>query len=164
LGHALPDVSSPDSPALRVAATVLSNRLQANLREKQGLAYTVGAGAVLDRNFGWLICTMGTGAKNFKKAKTGILDEIDKLKSAPPTQDELDEAINGIWGSYLSANLSRINQAYYMGVYEYLGLGFNYAESRIESIRAVTPERVHKVAQEYFDTKNYVIATAGDLR
>ena len=58
---------------------------------------------------------MGTSTKNFEKAKKSIQAEIEKLKSEPPTQDELETAINSIWGSYLSSNLSRINQLYYLG-------------------------------------------------
>ncbi|UCD17804.1 MAG: insulinase family protein [Candidatus Zixiibacteriota bacterium] len=163
LGHLLPPASSPDAAALKVAGEVLSIRLADNLREKQGLAYTVGASASLDKHFGWLVCAMGTGVDNFERAREGILDEIERAKTVPPTEMELEEAVNGMWGSYLSANLARINQAYYMGVYEYLGLGFNYAESYIEAIRAVTPDRVSEVAEKYFDTRNYVIATAGNM-
>ncbi len=163
LGNGLPSVMSPDASAIKVAAAVLSGRLRDELREKQGLAYTVGASAALDKNFGWFVCTMGTAAKNYEKAKEGILAEIERLKSEPPTKEELTTAVNDIWGSYLSANLSRINQAYYMGVYEYLGLGYNYGEKFVGNIRSVTPEQVQTVAQKYFDTKNYVLATAGNL-
>ena len=148
---------------VKVAAAILSGRLRDELREKQGLAYTVGASAALDKNFGWFVCTMGTGAENYEKAKDGILAEIERLKSEPPTKEELTTAVNDIWGSYLSANLSRINQAYYMGVYEYLGLGYNYGDKFVGDIRSVTPEQVQTVAQKYFDTKNYVLATAGNL-
>ncbi len=163
IGNLLPSVHSEDASALKVAGAVLSNRLSQNLRETQGLAYTVGASANLDKKFGWLMCSMGTGAANFDKARDGLLGEIELLKTDPPTADELEMAVNGIWGSYLTANLSRINQAYYMGVYEYLGLGYHYGNQYIKDIREVTPEQVSAAAEKYFDTKNYVIATAGDI-
>ncbi len=163
MGHVLPSVTSPEAPAIRVAAAVLSIRLKDELREKQGLAYSVGASANLDKNFGWLVCAMGTGAANFEKAKAGILAEIERLKNHPPDHEELVTAVNDIWGSYLSANLSRINQAYYMGVYEYLGLGYNYGDKFISEIRKVTTKQVQDAAQKYFDTSNYVLATAGNI-
>jgi len=163
LGTLLPGCNAPDAAALKVAGAVLSNRLAANLREKQGLAYSVGASAKLDKHFGWLTCGMGTGADNYERARDGMLAEIERLKTEPPSEDELDEAVNGIWGSFLSANLARINQAYYMGVYEYLGLGYNYADAYIDAIREVTPVMVSEAAQKHFDTENYVLATAGKI-
>jgi predicted Zn-dependent peptidase len=100
---------------------------------------------------------------NFEKAKSGILAEIDRLKTAMPTDSEVTEAINSIWGSYLTANLSRINQAYYMGVNEYLGVGYDYDESYLDNIRKVDRGLVMRTARRYFDTTNYVIATAGNM-
>lgn len=163
LGHLLPSIHDPDASALKVAGAVLSNRLFEKLREKDGLAYSVGASVNLDKHVGWLMCSIGTGTGNYEKARDGILEEIDDLKKNPPSEDELEMAVNGIWGSFLTANLSRINQAYYMGVYEYLGLGYNYGEQYIKDIRAVTPDQVRETAEKYFDTKNYVIATAGTI-
>ncbi|SYZ72007.1 conserved exported hypothetical protein [Candidatus Zixiibacteriota bacterium] len=163
LGNLLPSAKSPDAAALDVTAAVLSKRLQKVLREQQGLAYSVGAGVNLDRNFGWYICSIGTGAANFEKAKSGILAEIEKLKTAMPTDSEVAEAVNSLWGSYLTANLSRINQAYYMGVNEYLGVGYDYDETYLENIRKVSRGLVMRTARRYFDTTNYVIATAGNM-
>lgn len=163
LGNLLPSASSPDASAIKVASAVLSERLHKNIREKQGLAYRVGSSVTLDKQFGWFVCSMGTSAKNYEKAKKAILFEINRLKTEPPTKDELEMAVSSIWGSYLSANLSRINQLYYMGVYEYLGLGYDYGDNYVNNIRAVTIEQVAEMAEKYFDTENYVIATAGNI-
>jgi zinc protease len=163
LGHILPGAGSEDASALKVANAILSERLSYELREKQSLAYSVGSSVALDKNFGWLTCVMGTGVDNYDIARDGILNEIERMKSEKPDQEELDQAVNSMWGSYLMANLSRINQTYYMGVNEYLGLGYNHAETFIDKVRAVTPEMVQNVARKYFDTENYVIATAGNM-
>jgi zinc protease len=163
LGNLVPSASSPDAAALDVSSAVLSKRIQENLREKQGLAYSTGAGVTLDKNFGWYVCSIGTGVANFEKAKQGIIDEIERLKKEMPTEDEVTTAINSLWGSNLTANLSRINQAFYMGVNEYLGLGYDYDEIYIDNIRQVDKGLVMKTIRRYFDTKNYVIATAGNM-
>jgi predicted Zn-dependent peptidase len=163
LGNLLPSAKSPDAAALDVTASVLSKRLQKVLREEQGLAYSVGAGVTLDRNFGWFICSIGTGVANFARARDGIIAEIEKLKTEMPSKEEVEEAINSIWGSNLTANLSRINQAYYMGVNEYLGLGYDHDDVYIDEIRKIDRGLVLRTARRYFDTKNYVMATAGNL-
>ena len=77
-------------------------------------------------------------------------EKIDNVDTKIEKREELDQAINSLWGSYLMANLSRINQTYYMGVNEYLGLGYNYAETFIDKIRTVTPEKVKEAALKYF--------------
>ena len=163
IGNLLPAANSPDAPALQVANAILSNRLGQNLREKKGWAYSVGSGVALDKNFGWIVCSMGTSAANFENAKNGIIAEIERLKTDSPTKDELEEAVNSLWGSDLMDKLSRINQAFYMGVDEYLGVGYNHDVSLLNEIRKVTAEMVTQTAVKYFDTQNYVIATAGNI-
>jgi len=162
LGGRLPEAGHPDAPAIELAAEILSDRLGKVLREKKGLAYSVGAGAVFDKNFGWYICTMGTGSKNFAEARDGILAEIKKLQTEGPSTDELETAQNSLWGSYLTRRLSRINQAYYMGVNEYLGLGYDYGKDFISRLRGLTATEVQAAAM-YFDTENYVLATVGNI-
>lgn len=161
LGGILPGADHPDAIAIKVAAEVLSSRLRLNLREREGLAYSVGAGVAFDPEFGWFICSIGTGAQNFETARDGILVEIEKLKSEGLTSKELETAKNSLWGRTLTRRLSRINQAYYMGVNEYLGLGYDYEKVFVPAMRALTVEDIKSAADKYFDTDNYVIATAG---
>jgi predicted Zn-dependent peptidase len=153
--------SDPDAVALRVAIDILSGNLAAELREKQGLAYRVGAGVTLDREFGWYSVGMGTGTENYEQAKSGILGELQKMKDTPVSVDQLEKAVNSIWGSMLTARLSRINQAFYMAVNQHIGMGYNYEDDLIAKLKLVTPEDVQRVARKYFDTENYVLATVG---
>ena len=163
LGGPLPGASSPDAPALMVASEILSKRLSDNLREKQGLAYSVGASVNFDRQFGWQICAMGTGKDNYAKARAGILDQIANLQETLPDAEEIEIAQNSIWGSTLTRQLSRTNQAYYMGLDEFLGLGYDYLDHMIGEIRAVRAADVQRVARQYFNTKDYIMATVGDV-
>ncbi|MCK5125895.1 MAG: insulinase family protein [candidate division Zixibacteria bacterium] len=163
LGNKLPGANHQDAMAIRLAVSILSDRLGKTLREEQGLAYSVGAGAGFDKEFGWYACTMGTGAKNFIIARDGILNEIGKLQTNGPSAKELEIAKNSLWGSTLTRQLSRINQAYYMGVNEYLGRGYDYYDKFSEKMRATTLEQVKAAANKYLDTQNYVLTTAGKL-
>jgi zinc protease len=161
LGNLLPGINSPDAPALEVANSILSSRLGLNLREKKGLAYSVGSSVNFDREFGWFIASIGTRPKNYKEALDGILNEMNQIKENPVSDNELETAKNSLWGNLLFYRLSRINQAYYMGVNEFLGAGYDYDEKHLGKIRAVTKEQVKDVAQKYLDTKNYVLAVVG---
>lgn len=163
LGNAVAGAGSSDRPALLVANSILSSRLGSELRERQGLAYSVGSSVQFDREFGWFACRMGTGKANYQKARDGILEQIQRLHDEPVTAAELETAQNTLWGSSLTSRLARTNQAFYMGVDEFLGLGYDQSDRIIEGIRAVTVADVQRVAKTYFRADSYVIATAGEL-
>jgi predicted Zn-dependent peptidase len=161
MGCLCPGLKSADAPAIDMAASIISSRMKENLREKQGLAYSVGMGVSFMSEFGWLIASMGTGFENYDVARDGMIAEINGLKKAPPAEEELKKAQNSTWGSMLLARASRINQAYYMCKNEFLGVGYDYEDDYISKIRKVTPADIQRVVDEHFDTENIVIASAG---
>ncbi|MEW6051337.1 MAG: pitrilysin family protein [Candidatus Zixiibacteriota bacterium] len=161
LGRPLPGATSDEAVALEVATSILSDRLYNTLREKQGLAYSVGASIMLDSAFGWYTCSMGTGADKYEQAIAGILLQIDKLRLDGPSTDEVRKARNQIWGRLMSAKLSRINQSYYLAVDEYLGRRPGHDADYVRELAQVTPQSVQQVMSKYFRTDAYVLATAG---
>ena len=161
IGNAVCGASSPDAVVMRVAVDILSTRLGKVLREQQGLAYRVGAGVGFDRDFGWFSAAMGTGVENYAVAKTGILHLIDSMRTVEVSAEELERSVNSLWGSQLTARLSRINQAYYMAVNQFLVGKYDVEDDLITAMKAVTTADVKRVAEKYFDTKNYVVATVG---
>ncbi len=163
LGGPLPGANSADNVPLAVATRVLSGRLYNNLRETQGLAYSVGAGATFDRGFGWYYCSMGTAAENYKKAVSGILLEIEKLQFDGPNAEEVERACNQMWGRLMSAKLSAINQAYYLGVNEFLGREIPHDPVLLRQLSAVNREAVMRVASRFFSTRSYVLSVVGKL-
>jgi len=163
LGSSLPGADSDDAAALTVAISILSNRLALNLREKQGLAYSTGAGIRFEREFGWYYCMIGTASANYQRALDGMILQTDKLRLDGPTSKEIRRAKNRLWGRLMTAKLSRINQAYYLGVDEFFGRDLGYDRRFLEELEKVTMEAVRRVASRYFRTDTYVIATAGKL-
>ncbi len=161
LGNITAGIDNPSYPALLIATSALSTRMKLNLREKQGLAYSVGAGISLFPNFGIFTCGMGTGYKNYYKAIKGIKGEINKIRTEGITDIERENTVNSLWGSMLTRNLSRINQAYYMALFEYLGVGYRYWDKYIDNLRAVTTREVQLTAEKYIPWNNYVLATVG---
>lgn len=163
LGNAIPGAASPDLAALMVANNILSARLGNELREKQGLAYSVGSSVQFDREFGWFTCKMGTGKANYAKARDGIIEQLRTIQESPVSKEELETAQNTLWGSSLTSRLARTNQAFFMGVDEFLGLGYDFSERMVAGIRAVTVEDVQRVAKQHFRADSYILATVGEL-
>ncbi len=136
---------------------ILANRLGLNLREKQGLAYSVSSQVQYDPNLAWFLAYMGTDPKNLTKAKEELLQEIKRLTGKISSQ-ELEKAKNSALGNLLMSRLSSINQAFYMGVNEFLGLGYEFDQSYPEKLKRVSLEEVQEVAHKYWDKADFCIS------
>lgn len=161
LGRPVCGPSDPDAPALALAVRLLSDRLAAQLREVQGLAYSVGAAIEFAPEFGWLTCSMGTAPENREEALSGIQHQLNRLSSEPPSEAELESAKNQMIGRSLMRRLARENQCYYMALGEFLRLGYRYDEEFEARLKQVTIEDVARVTQEFIATDQWVLATAG---
>ncbi len=161
IGSTLPGASHPDASTISIATSILSTRLYLNLREKQGLAYSVGSGSRFENDFGLTYSVIGTQSENYQKAVDGILLEIDKLKLDGPTDAELQKAKNSVWGRLMSAKLSSINQAYYLGLDDFYGRSVGYDQTYLKKLADISIADIRRVAATYFKTDGYIIATAG---
>jgi zinc protease len=161
MGMLVPGLKSPDAPAINMATAILSSRMGLNLREKQGLAYSVGMDCEFMPDFGWAVASIGTGFANYDAATSGIISLIDAMITNEPSNEELAKAQNSMWGSMLLARASRINQAFYMCKNEFLGVGYNYENDYLTKIRQVTPADIKHVVRDNFGIYDMIIATAG---
>ena len=160
-GARLPGAASDESLDLQIATSVLSSRLNENLREKQGLAYSTGAGADFDRNFGWYYVTIATGSQNYQAALDGLTLQTQKLALDGPQWTEVKSTRNQIWGRLMRDKLSRINQAYYLGLDEFMGRTTGYDRQLLQNLMKVSPETVRRAADKYFRPDLWVVASAG---
>jgi len=163
IGRTVSGPGAGDAAAVQLMTRVLSERLASNLRETQGLAYSVGAGVGYAPEFGWLVCRMGTGADNYQIALDGMLGELAQMQNEPPTELELLRAKNRMRGRMLMRRLARENQCYYMARNELMGLGYDVDASLNDRIQGVTAEQVQEAARTFLSTDQFVLATVGRL-
>jgi zinc protease len=163
LGMALPGAADPDVPALTIMNEILANRLAQELREKQGLAYSVGSSVEFLEDFGMFTAGMGTRSENIETARQGILDVIRAFRDEDISDRELETYVNSYWGHLLRFRQSAINQAYYLGYYDHIGLGYDYDSRQFGILRSVTADDVRRVARKYLDLDRYVLVIAGRL-
>ena len=161
IGSSLPGANHPDATTISIASSILSTRLYLNLREKQGLAYSVGAGSQFENKFGLFYAVIGTQSANYQQAVDGILLEIDKLKLDGPTVEELQKAKNEIWGRLMSAKLSSINQAYYLGLDDFYNREVGYDKVYLQELAKISRDDIRRVASAYFKTDGYILTSAG---
>jgi len=164
LGNLLPGIKGEDVPAIEVANEILSSRLGLTLREKEGLAYSVGSGVEFGRDVGWFVCAMGTGNENLDRAETGIREQIKLFQDKPISEDELQTAINSFWGHWLRYHQTAINQAHYLSLYDFLGVGYGFDRTYIDKVRRVSGADVQRAAGRYFVTPNDIVSIAGRVK
>jgi predicted Zn-dependent peptidase len=151
--------------ALSVLSTILgggmSSRLFQRLREELGMAYYVGASADLFTDHGFFAAYAGVDNKRIKLAISALVEEFQKIKKLPPSEDELSKAKDHICGSLL-LNLETTDQlASYFGSQEILRKDIRTPEEHIKRIKKVNIEDVYKLANELFVPQHFNLSIIG---
>jgi zinc protease len=153
-----------DLPALTAMNEILSERLAFDLREKQGLAYSIGAALHIagggQTPWGWLAASMGTSPANIDKSAAGILKEMGNLGAAAPDEMELRKAVAEYVGKILRRRLPSVGYAYILGLEEFLGMPPGYQMQLLDAMKRLKPEDVQKAAKKYVHTDAMVEAIA----
>jgi len=154
------DVSEEDQPALYVMETIFGDRLAFNLREKQGLAYSIGVSFHKYRGVQWYRISMGTRPENIEQAIKGIRDEISSMRKARIEEKEVQKTINVILGRRGMRRLDRVNQAYYMSIKVLDDKAPEADEQEAEKLKKVTVQDVERLARKIFQDDNHLIVIA----
>lgn len=152
LGRLIPALSEKDKAALTAANAILSDRIQFQLREREGLAYSLGSFVRFEDGYGYFAVYMGTGSENIERAVTGIKEEIESLTKSPFTYKEITKAVNSYLNRLNMRRLTSINRAYYLGLYASEGKDLDYNDEFSELLKDVTIEDAVRCAQEYLKT------------
>jgi zinc protease len=136
---------------------LLNSRLLASLREKQGLTYSVSTefrGSRAERP--WTLA-MQNDPKDVETAIRGVRAELERMRTAPPTDDELDQACATLVGGLLLAMETNGGIAGTLCDLELYGLGQDWIARAVESLWKVTPADVLAAARKYLPAPDKVI-------
>jgi zinc protease len=169
LGHVGVRRNDPDYYQLLVMDNVLgsgagfTDRLSANLRDRQGLAYTV-TGAIASsagEEPGTFVCYIGTEAGKYAVVKEGLLKELRRIRDEPPTAEEVADVRKYLLGT-LPFRLTTCGgvAGQLLGI-ERHGLGFHYLDDYRKAVTAVTPAEVQAVARKHLHLDLLAIVAAG---
>jgi zinc protease len=145
----------PDFIAAYVADQILgggtfSSRLYDAVREKRGLAYSVGTGLVPYQHSGAFIAATSVDATNAQAATELMLDEIKRFAAEGPTEAELAAAKDYLVGNFALRFDSSQKIARNLLQFQLDNLGIDYIERRNDLIRAVTLDDIKRVAQRIY--------------
>lgn len=145
-------ITSPDRPALELidaACSDLGSRFFIRIREKQSLAYYVGASSSMGLAPGAFVFYMGTDPQKLIHAKSEFNDEIQHVAHDGLTQEELATAQQKVLGADAMAIQSNAGLMLRCASEELMGLGFDHYLSRAKEIKGVSLEQLNNVVKKY---------------
>jgi zinc protease len=164
----IPDLRHPDVPMLDVLAVLLghgrSSRLYQEVREKLGAVHHVDAWTYSPGDPGLFGMSAVADADKLFTARDAMLAEIEKMKSAPVSADELAKAVRQFISGTLSVRKTMQGQAQDLGSSWLAANDLNFSERCLAAVKRVTPADLQRVAQQYLAPENrtcYALLPAG---
>jgi len=158
----VPERKHPDTPALlaldEIATSGRTSRLFSSL-VKTGVAQNVGSWLGPGDRYPRLMIFSGepTRGTTLDALESGILGEIEKLKTTPPTDEELKRVTTAYRASVLRKLKQNLNLAQELAEYEAVTGDWKNLFREIEEIGRVTPEQVTGAAQKYLTKRNRTV-------
>lgn len=153
-----------DRFALDVLSSILSGqggRLFLELRDRRSLAYSVTSMSIEGIDPGFFAVYIGCAPEKVDEAVAGIREELAKIRSAPPTDDELQRARRYLTGSH-DIGLQRASSRAALAAFdEAYGLGYAAQARYAPAIEAVDAEKVLAAARRILDPSLEALAIVG---
>jgi len=141
----------------------MSSRLFQNIRERQGLAYSIYSDLNPYHDTGCLSVYAGTSRESAFKVVQSIVSEFNKLKTEALSDEELRRSKDQLKGSLmlsLESSTSRMSNLARQDMYfdRFYGM-----DALIEKIEAVTADDLHEMANDFFRTESIAVTSLGNL-
>ncbi len=161
VGYPAPKLGGEGYAPLKMINALLGARMTARLfielREKLSLAYEVNSGYPTRKELSRFFIYIGLEKKNIELAKKRISEILGNLKKTPVGKIELEETRNYLKGTYILDHQSISRQAWYLGFWDILGKGYDYDETYMNEILAVTPDQIMSAAKKFFTNDSVTV-------
>ncbi len=162
IAYHTPSFPDEDSYALDVLSQILSggksSRLYQSLVYEKKISISASADYSGINNDPYLFFFSATASpdKDIKEVEDSLYSEIDKIKTEPPSEREIQKAKNQIESSFIMGQDSIYIQAMKYGIFEMLG-DWKLIDRYLDGIRKITPEDVARVAKKHFEKDNKTV-------
>lgn len=167
LGHLGGELRDPDYTALSVLNEILNGfggRLVNEVRSRQGLAYVVYA--FWNPTFDYPGVFVGGGQTRTDATVPFIQSlkaEIEKVRTVPVTQAELDQAKDSVLNAFIFNFQTPFQLIYRLMRYEYYGYPPDFIFQYQRAVEATTPEQIVRAAQTHLKPDQLVTLVVGNL-
>ena len=141
----------------------MSSRLFQNIRERQGLAYSIYSDLNPYRDTGCLAVYAGTSLASAAKVVQSVVSEFRNLKNTPVPDEELRRCKDQLKGSLMLSLESSTARMSNLARQEMYFDHFYDLDELIEKIEAVTVEDLQTLANEFFRTELVAVTALGNL-
>jgi predicted Zn-dependent peptidase len=166
IGAAAPPRKSPDYIPLRTANMIFGgtfySRLTRNIREEKGYTYSPFSIADLRRRAGAFWTSASVRNEVTGPTILEMLYELDRMRVAPVSKEELDSAKTFSVGTLSLEMESQVGLANRINTIYTYQLPYNFLQTFREKVDALTPADIQKTAAKYFDTYRGAIVIVGD--
>ncbi len=167
MGELSGTLRDPDYPALEVAVNILgsgfTSRLMSQIRTKMGLAYSIGAGWGANYDHPGTFRIVGsTKSASTTEAILAARAELEKMRAAEVTEQELKTAKDSVLNSFVFFFDSPAKTLNRVMMYEYFGYPKDFLFEYQKKVTAVTRADVLRVMQEHTNAGNLSIVAVGN--
>jgi len=141
----------------------MSSRLFLEVREKRGLAYSVYSYISPLLDTGLMGVYAGVDAEQIEQALQAILEELDKMRQAPVSDDELEKAKEFIKGRLQLQMEDSFSVASWIGRQESLEDRVLSVDEVLQKVDAVTTADIQRVAQRLIRQDKLNLAVIGSF-
>src|SRR5213080_3072745 len=159
----IPEVTSPDVPALDLLATILgdgrSSRLYRRVREEPVLAFRKAAFSYTPGDPGLFVIDATLDPKKREEAEQLALRIVDEVKQAGVTAEELAKAKKITLSHHLGALTTMRGQASDIGSNWLLTRDLNFSRHYLDAVQKVTLDDIKRVAADYLTENNLTVVS-----
>jgi zinc protease len=149
-------VEKETGPAFDIASGILNTRFMEELREKEGLAYSLGASLGEVHGTAVFSFTMGTAPDKIERARQALREQIAEAKRRCVTAEELEREVNGLVGRLQMRMLSSINRAFYIGLAARENFPHTFGEDYREILLKLRSGELEEVLERYLPAEELV--------
>ena len=139
----------------------MSSRLFQNIRERYGLAYSIGAGHSAYIGAGTFDISAAVSPENTERVISLIMDEVHRIRDEKLTAEEIERAKIQLKGNYILSNEHIGARMQSIGRAVLLDRKLMTPEETIEKIEAVDKASVAEIIDRVFDLNTRSAITAG---
>lgn len=141
-----------------------SSRLWQKVREERGLAYSVGASAIMYKDCGMFSIFAGTSPDQVKEVVDISIAEMSDIVNNGVTDEELELAKQQTVSSILLSLEDSASRAASLAQCEITHGRQISVEESLENLNAVTLDDIQNLALQYFKNEEVACAALGDLK
>ncbi|RUM30051.1 MAG: insulinase family protein [Aquifex sp.] len=132
----------------------MTSKLFKVLREEKGYAYATYSFYPTRHSSPRLFAYVGTSPE---KKENALKDLIKVISEGKVSEEEVELAKKKIIGDFLLDHQTRLRQAWYLGFFEVMGLGWKMDEEYTKRINEVKREEVEQAVKNYIDFHHCVV-------